>query len=134
MATEEITLSIEWTFSVVSGTSITDEDLVGHVNQVMEELVKLEDAGCPIADAALSLDTGNQTVLVELIATGPTYPEAANQGLSSIRAAIHAAGGHTGKIDWQSLADILVPGEATMSTAQPVEHRTEAHAPQLVCA
>lgn len=113
MSNDPITLNIEWTFSVASGTQVSDDVLVKHVGEVMAELISLEEAGSQISDAALSLDTAERTVLVELTATGPTYPDAAAVGLSAIRAAIHAAGGHTGS--WPSLADILEPGQASMA-------------------
>lgn len=120
MTSDSITLKIEWAFSVTTGAQISDDQLVQHVGEVMDELLSLEDAGSPIGDAALSLDTAERTVLVELAATGPTYPDAAASGLSAIRAAIHAAGGHTP--EWPSLADILEPGAALMaiSVTEPV--------------
>lgn len=74
-------------------TVSTTADLDEHTDAVMEELLKLESAELSDADIAASLESGE--VSVSVVAEAPTFEEAAALGDSAIRAAIHAAGGHT---------------------------------------
>lgn len=71
----------------------SDGDLEAHTDQLMRELLALESDTIRDADVSGSVTDG--IVEVSVYAIGSSFDEAAGLGDAAIRAAIHAAGGHT---------------------------------------
>jgi hypothetical protein len=88
-------ISIDFVLDLCADNYAEDAELRGEVGRIMDQLLALENAGCGISDAAISLDLATSTVSVELVAQGKDFQEAVTRADSSVRAAIHAAGGHT---------------------------------------
>lgn len=61
---------------------------------VMRELLQLEGAD-NVLDTAVSADAARREVTIELVGCGPDPIQALLNGISAMRAAIHAAGGAT---------------------------------------
>jgi hypothetical protein len=79
------------TFTV---TGHFDEDgLDAHTDLVMEELLKLEDEN--VSDSDISAILAQSEVSVTVVAIAMTFDDAVQLADSTIRAAIHAAGGST---------------------------------------
>lgn len=74
-------------------------DISRRAEAVMRELLQLEDAD-NVLDAAVSADITRREVTIELIGCGPDQMQALLNGISAMRAAIHAAGGAT--LGWLS--------------------------------
>jgi hypothetical protein len=74
---------------------------------VMSCLLDLESADDRLADSAVSLDAGTKTMTIGLVDSGSDYEETVAHALTSIRTAIHAAGGST--VDWDSSDSQLEP-------------------------
>lgn len=75
-----------------------------HLDQVMEELLKLEACNHSVHDPALSVDLStlpHAMVEVELLVDG-VGAEAHTTGQSVLRTAIHSAGGCTPSEDWDA--------------------------------
>lgn len=85
----------------ISGEGDLDK-LAANVDQIMDEMLKLEESDCGIKDTALSLDIREMTLIVECLASGRNLSEAATCASSAIRAAVHAAGGATHGWDYNS--------------------------------
>lgn len=83
----EISVTAEFEFAMDHG-----DDASELFDRLMEELVKLVDSDCGIADPAVSVDLETGTALVELIARADSFDDAAALADSSVRAAAHAAG------------------------------------------
>jgi len=89
-----VTISAHREF-VVSGDP--DDDVDGHTDRFMEELLALEDD--KLTDSAVGVDLGTGLVEIEVTARGETFEEALSIADAAIRTAIHAAGGMTP--NWQ---------------------------------
>ncbi|GEM_PF-1979605 len=77
----------------------SNEDLPGHVDAVMRELIALEECDDSLTDSAVGLDIGSMTVEISVSIQNPSsYDQALSRAVGTIRAAIHAAGGFTP--DW----------------------------------
>jgi len=77
-------------------TNIVDETLVeDEVGRIMDALVDLSATDCGVSDPAISLNRATWVLTVELAATAQDFDAAAALADSSIRSAIHAAGGRT---------------------------------------
>ena len=100
-----MTISCEWEFQVVGPDS--DERLLGQGDRVMSALLDLESSDPRITDSAVSLDEATRLMTIGLVVTGVDYEETVAHALTSIRAAIHAAGGSTP--DWNALEGVLEP-------------------------
>jgi hypothetical protein len=77
-------------------TVIGDFDADGldtHTDLVMEELLKLESDN--VSDSDVSAALADSIVEVTVVATAEDFDDAADLAQSTIRAAIHAAGGST---------------------------------------
>lgn len=76
------------------GFSVSGEpDLDAHTDSVMDELVALEDEYIRDADVSVSFEAGE--VEISIVAIAEDFDTAAAKADSTIRTAIHAAGGHT---------------------------------------
>ena len=100
-----MTISCEWEFPVAGPDS--DEQLQVRGDHVMSALLDLESADPRITDSAVSLDEGTKLMTIGLVVTGVDYEETVTHALTSIRAAIHAAGGSTP--NWVTPAGVLQP-------------------------
>lgn len=101
----DMTISCEWEFHVLGPDS--DGRLQVRGDRVMSALLDLESADPRITDSAVSLDLGSKVMTVGLVVAGVDYEETVAHALTSIRAAIHAAGGSTR--DWEASAGTLEP-------------------------
>ncbi len=77
--------------------------------RVMDELLKLEDAG--FADAAVSTDYASATMTLEGLFQVEGDFDVMNKALAIFRCALHATGGHTP--DWPSVGDLEIQDERT---------------------
>ena len=102
---EAMTISCEWEFSIAGLHS--RELLQAKGDRVMSALLDLESADLRLADSAVSLDTEMMTMTIGLVVDGDDYQETVAHALSSIRTAIHAAGGATP--DWDAAGGGLEP-------------------------
>ena len=72
-----------------------EEQILAEVDRVMQELLILEELDAGVTDAAVSLDLAARQVVIELTVRGDSFEDAQRNADSSIRCAIHAAGGGT---------------------------------------
>jgi hypothetical protein len=100
-----MTISCEWEFSIARLHS--SELLQAKGDRVMSALLDLESADLRLADSAVSLDTETMTMTIGLVVDGNDYQETVAHALTSIRTAIHAAGGSTP--DWDAAGGALEP-------------------------
>ena len=102
-----MTISCEWEFSIAGLHS--SELLQAKGDRVMSALLDLESADQRLADSAVSLDTETMTMTmtIGLVVAGNDYQETVDHALTSIRTAIHAAGGSTP--DWDAAGGALEP-------------------------
>ena len=100
-----MTISCEWEFSIAGLHS--SELLHAKGDRVMSALLDLESADLRLADSAVSLDTETMTMTIGLVVAGNDYQETVAHALTSIRTAIHAAGGSTP--DWDAAGGALEP-------------------------
>jgi hypothetical protein len=70
-------------------------DLGDHVEQVVEELAKLDMCDSDLLDFAASSDAGDDTAVFTVTVRAPSIEGAMTAGVSCIRAAIHATGAAT---------------------------------------
>lgn len=89
----EVTISCEWEFHVAGTHSAKQLEAKG--DRVMAALLDIESVDPRITDCAVSLDTANKVMTIGLVVSGTDYEETVAHSLTSIRAAIHAAGGST---------------------------------------
>ena len=89
----EVTISCEWEFHVAGTHSAKQLEVKG--DRVMSALLDIESVDPRITDSAVSLDTANKVMTIGLVVSGTDYEETVAHSLTSIRAAIHAAGGST---------------------------------------
>ncbi len=97
-----ITIEFQCTLTVTHPTS-DREAIREEVDRVMRELILIEQSAVAITNAAISLDLDSLQVVVELVAGGGTFQVAQRTAESSLRAAIHAAGGSTPGWEWTEL-------------------------------
>lgn len=97
------------TFTV---TGIEGPDLDTQTDLVMDELVSLEEE--TVFDSDLSVDFAENTVQISIAARGDSFEEAMARADSCIRAAIHAAGGHTPR--WTEATFATSKSEADLVT------------------
>ncbi len=83
------------------------EAIRAEVDRVMQELLLIEQSAVAITNAAISLDLDTSTVIVELVSGGPNFAAAQRTAESSLRAAIHAAGGSTPGWEWTEVGKTL---------------------------
>jgi capsid portal protein len=76
----------------------TDDEFFEHVDEVTRQLLNLEKT-CEITDSTVSADSGKNHVEIEILAFGADFAAAQDLANSSVRTAIHAAGGATH--DWR---------------------------------
>jgi len=76
------------------------EDLDGHTDQVMDELLALESDVISDADVSVALTDG--IVEISIVASGEDFDAALDLADATIRTAIHAADGHTPQ--WTAVA------------------------------
>jgi hypothetical protein len=100
-----MTIWCEWEFLVAGPDSV--QALQGKGDRVMSCLLDLESADDRLADSAVSLDAGTKTMTIGLVVSGGDYEETVAHALTSIRTAIHAAGGST--VDWDPSDSQLEP-------------------------
>ena len=100
-----MTISCEWEFHVLGLDS--DDRLQVRGDRVMSALLDLESADPRITDSAVSLDSESKVMTVGLVVAGVDYEETVAHALTSIRTAIHAAGGSTP--DWDAAGGALEP-------------------------
>ena len=100
-----MTISCEWEFHVAGTHSAKQLEVKG--DRVMSALLDIESVDPRITDSAVSLDIANKVMTIGLVVAGMDYGETVAHALSSIRAAIHAAGGATP--DWDASAGELQP-------------------------
>jgi hypothetical protein len=100
-----MTISCEWEFSM-AGLHLS-ELLQAKGDRVMSALQDLESADLRLADSAVTLDTETMTMTIGLVVDGNDYQETVAHALTSIRTAIHAAGGSTP--DWDAAGGALEP-------------------------
>ena len=100
-----MTISCEWEFPVAGPDS--DERLQVRGDRVMSALLDLESADPSLTDSAVSLDSESKVMTVGLDVTGVDYEETVAHALTSIRAAIHAAGGSPP--NWDTPEGVLEP-------------------------
>lgn len=79
--------------------AVSSTELESVCGSIMDALMDIEAGGNGTMDAAVSVDLGTKLVDIELIARADTYAAAEALADSTVRAAIHAAGGGTG--GWQ---------------------------------
>ena len=101
----QVTISCEWEFHVAGPHS--DEQIEVKGDRVMSALLDLESVDPRITDSVVSLDTASKVMVIGLVVSGIDYEETVAHALTSIRAAIHAAGGSTP--DWDGPASELQP-------------------------
>ena len=70
-------------------------DLGDNIELVVEELAKLDACKTDLLDFAASSDASDNTAVFTVTVQAPSIEEAMTVGVSSIRAAIHAAGAAT---------------------------------------
>lgn len=73
----------------------TGSDLDAHSDVVMDELLALEECTKNISNADVSAALTEGTIEISVTATGEDFDNAVALADSTIRAAIHASGGHT---------------------------------------
>lgn len=100
-----MTISCEWEFHVAGVDS--DGALESKGDRVMSALIDLESVDPRLADSAVSLDAASRIMTIGLVVSGSDYEETVTHALTSIRTAIHAAGGATP--DWDAPASVLQP-------------------------
>jgi hypothetical protein len=87
------------------GPASTSEDLESFLDQVLEELLRLEG----VEDSTMSASLANRTVTI-MVTVDTSLPELATfAGMSAIRAAFHAAGASTP--DWPLFHDLSIGTE-----------------------
>jgi hypothetical protein len=88
------------------------EDLFEAVESLAEALAELEDCKPNLLDSTLSADKSTNIVVVEVSMEANSIGQALDEGLSCIRAGIHATGGATP--GWEkSFEDAVAVGEFT---------------------
>lgn len=85
------------TFEGIIVSDSSDDDLEAHLDAVMEELLRLA-----AADPAVAAQLSTRDVEVSVLVEAATLDEATAAGSTTIRSAIHGAGGGTAgwDIDW----------------------------------
>lgn len=90
-----VSVDVKWLFTITMADPSDDAALDDHVDQMMRQLLTLEDCDPRIADSAVGCNTATGEVEIELTAAGSSPADAMQLAESSLRAAIHAAGGFT---------------------------------------
>lgn len=100
-----VTIDVQWCFtvSIVDLGGAEEENLDGHIDRVMQQLLALEACDSRITDSAVGLNGVTGEVEIELSASGTSPADALSTAEASVRSAIHAAGGYTP--DWEPGAD-----------------------------
>lgn len=83
-------------------------DLGDHIEQVVEELAKLDGCNSDLLDFAASSDASDDTAEFTVTVQAPSLEEATTSGVSCIRAAIHATGAATHGWDDSDVNDQVV--------------------------
>lgn len=87
------------------GPASTSEDLESFLDQVLEELLRLEG----VEDSTMTASLADRTVTI-MVTVDTALPELATYvGMSAIRAAFHAAGASTP--DWPTFHDLSIGTE-----------------------
>lgn len=98
-------VACEWEFQL-TGTQVVSR-VRESGDRIMTGLLALESADARLADSSVSLDSSTGTLTVGITVSGTDYQESVDHALTSIRAAIHAAGGSTP--DWDLSESTLEP-------------------------
>jgi hypothetical protein len=83
-------------------------DLGDHIEQVVEELAKLDACQSDLLDFAASSDASDDTAVFTVTVRAPSIEEAMVTGMSCIRAAIHATGAATHGWDDTDVGDQVI--------------------------
>jgi hypothetical protein len=83
----------------------TSEDLESFLDQVLEELLRLDG----VEDSTMSASLAKRTVTIMVTIDAPSPEGAAAIGMSAIRAAFHAAGASTP--DWPAFHELSIGTE-----------------------
>jgi len=97
-------------FTVSASFTVLDmepEQLAKASDELMEQLLALEEAGCGIHSSAVSVDLGERSVELEVAVDGSEEGVVIAVARSCIRAAIHATGGATP--DWDRAPAAVEP-------------------------
>lgn len=98
--------------TVMNAHSGPPADLFEAVEALAEALANLEDCKPSLLDSTLSADRSNNLVVVEVSIEADSIGQALDEGLSCIRAGIHATGG--GTPGWEkSFDDSVAVGHVT---------------------
>ena len=98
-------IACEWEFQLAGAQSVSRIQASG--DRIMTSLLELESADARLTDSSVSLDASTGILTIGITASGSDYQESVDHALTSIRAAIHAAGGSTP--DWDSAESTLEP-------------------------
>jgi len=85
-----MTITCEWEFHLSETGG--PQALQAKGDRVMSSLLDLESADPRLADSAVSLDAGIGIMTIGLVVSGIDYEETVAHALTSITAAVHAAG------------------------------------------
>lgn len=117
-----VMVEMELTYELIPEEPEGFADEVAFFDRLMEHFV---DHGAE--DPAIGLDTGKREVTISVVAEGGDEVEAVHTGMSTIRATIHAIGGHTP--GWPTLEYAFSSVNAVPVEADPVE---DEHPEELV--
>lgn len=84
-----------------------EDDLDAHADKVMEQLLALESDSVRDADVSGSLT--DATIQISVYAVGESFDDAADVADSTIRSAIHAAGGATP--NWEPVQKLVAAAD-----------------------
>lgn len=94
--------------------------LEAHFDDVMEELLRLESApGSQVTDGDVSAQLATGEVEISVVVDASDPDEAISVGMGAIRAAIHAANGHTP--DWKAVPSATWALEYEGSEQKPLD-------------
>lgn len=89
----DVIISCEWEFLLASANHA--DDMVALGDQVMDCLMDLEAVDERLRDSSVSLDAAGRSMTIGLAVQAANYEDGVAHALTSIRTAIHAAGGAT---------------------------------------
>ena len=95
-----------WEFALISNDETTD--IPGDLDRVMSELLALEACTSALTDSAIGLDLAEMSAEISVSVEAESPESAIALAMSSIRTAIHAAGGSTD--GWPSVSDVVGTG------------------------
>jgi hypothetical protein len=95
-----------WEFALISNDETTD--IPGDLDRVMSELLALEACTSALTDSAIGLDLAEMSAEISVSVKAESPEAAIALAMSSIRTAIHAAGGSTA--GWPSVTDVVGTG------------------------